>query len=71
MGALLVAIGGKLGEALGRRVDLRMAGEVGGGYAAQAARMIDELLGAAGRGINCGFTQKATSATHPTGTSRP
>lgn len=31
MGALLAAIGGKLGEALGRRVDIRLAREVGGG----------------------------------------
>jgi hypothetical protein len=71
MGALLAAIGGNLGEALGRKVELRMAGQVGGGYAAHAARMIDELLGAAGRGIGCGFTQKVTSAARPTGTSRP
>jgi protein-ribulosamine 3-kinase len=41
MGALLAAIGGKLGEALGRRVDLRLAGEVGGGCIHRAFRATD------------------------------
>jgi protein-ribulosamine 3-kinase len=41
MGALLAAIGGKLGEALGRKVDLRMAGEVGGGCIHRAFRATD------------------------------
>jgi protein-ribulosamine 3-kinase len=38
MGALLAAIGGKLGEALGGRVELRIAGEVGGGCIHRAFR---------------------------------
>jgi len=38
MGALLAAIGGKLGEALGRRVELRSAREVGGGCIHRAYR---------------------------------
>jgi fructosamine-3-kinase len=41
MGALLAAIGGKLGEALGGRVDLRLAGEVGGGCIHRAFRATD------------------------------
>lgn len=41
MGALLAAIGGKLGEALGRRVDLRLGGEVGGGCIHRAFRATD------------------------------
>ena len=41
MGALLAAIGGKLGEALGRQVDPRMAGEVGGGCIHRAFRATD------------------------------
>jgi fructosamine-3-kinase len=41
MGALLAAIGGKLTEALGRKVDLHMAGEVGGGCIHRAFRATD------------------------------
>jgi len=41
MGALLAAIGGKLGEALERRVDLRLAGEVGGGCIHRTFRATD------------------------------
>ena len=41
MGALLAAIGGKLGEALGRRVDLRVAGEVSGGCIHRAFHATD------------------------------
>ena len=41
MGALLAAIGAKLGEALGRRVDLRSAVEVGGGCIHRALRATD------------------------------
>ena len=39
MGALIAAIGGRIGEALGRRVDLRFAGEVGGGCIHRAYRI--------------------------------
>jgi fructosamine-3-kinase len=42
MGALVAAIGGKLGEALGRRVDLRLAAEVGGGCIHRAFRATDD-----------------------------
>lgn len=41
MGALLAAIGGKLGVALGRRADLHLAGEVGGGCIHRAYRATD------------------------------
>jgi len=41
MGALLAAIGGKLGETLGGRVDLRLGGEVGGGCIHRAFRATD------------------------------
>jgi protein-ribulosamine 3-kinase len=41
MGALLAVIGTKLGAALGRRVDLRLAGEVGGGCIHRAYRATD------------------------------
>jgi protein-ribulosamine 3-kinase len=41
MGALLAAIGGKLTEALSRKVDLHMAGEVGGGCIHRAFRATD------------------------------
>lgn len=40
-GPPLAAIGGKLGEALSRRVDLRLAGEVGGGCIHRAYRATD------------------------------
>jgi fructosamine-3-kinase len=41
MGPLLAAISGKLGESLGRRVDARIAGEIGGGCINQAFRLTD------------------------------
>ncbi len=41
MGALLAAIGTKLGAALGRRMDLRLAGEVAGGCIHRAYRASD------------------------------
>ena len=41
MGALLAAIGTKIGAALGRRMDLRLAGEVGGGCIHRAYRASD------------------------------
>lgn len=40
-GPLLAAIGGRLSEALGRRVDLRLVGEVGGGCIHRAYRATD------------------------------
>jgi protein-ribulosamine 3-kinase len=41
MGPLLAAISGKLGESLDRRVDARIAGEIGGGCINQAFRLTD------------------------------
>jgi len=41
MGPLLSAVGITLGEVLGRRVDLRIAGEAGGGCINQAYRVTD------------------------------
>jgi hypothetical protein len=46
MGALPAAIGGILGEALGRRADLHMRGEVGGGCIHRALRANDGGRGA-------------------------
>lgn len=44
MGAPLAAIAGKLGVALGRRIDLRLAAEVGGGCIHSACRATDGRL---------------------------